>query len=164
MTAQRKFKRKEILRCMSLVAVALSAACSNASPPTSARVDDFANKWAYATDCGSGHFLSMDLKQQEAHVTGEWSEGTNARGGGGKLEGDVRSGKLYVRYCSEDGEAGYEACPNFSGEEDYFVLDKGSLVRYQKFGNAYKRDVVLHPDVKGKQIPSETCADTESDS
>lgn len=51
-----------------------------------------------------------------------------------------------------------------SREEDYFVLEKGALVRYQKFGNTYKRDVALHPDIKGKQIPSETCADTESDS
>ncbi|WIX26977.1 hypothetical protein PUV44_10995 [Xanthomonas arboricola pv. corylina] len=50
------------------------------------------------------------------------------------------------------------------GEEDYFVLEKGALVRYQKFGDTYKRDVALHPDIKGKQIPSETCADTESDS
>ncbi|WP_115045830.1 hypothetical protein [Xanthomonas arboricola] len=163
MTAQRQLNKK-IMRCMSLTVIALSAACSNASPPAGATVGNFANKWAYATACGSGHFLSVDLNQQKSHVTGDWSEGTNARGGGGKLEGDVRSGKLYVRYCSDDGEAGYEACPNFSGEEDYFVLEKGALVRYQKFGNTYKRDVALHPDIKGKQIPSETCADTESDS
>lgn len=76
----------------------------------------------------------------------------------------MRSGKLYVRYCSDDGEAGYEACPNFSGEEDYFVLKKGALVRYQKVGNTYKRDVALLPDTKGKQIPSEACTDMESDS
>ncbi|MFO3707295.1 hypothetical protein ACI6Q5_20505 [Xanthomonas codiaei] len=115
MTAQRRFTKKEIVRCMAVTAIALSAACADASPLAGARVDNFANKWASATACGSGHFLSMELEQQNAHVTGAWSEGTNARGGGGKLQGDVRSGQLYVRYCSDDGEAGYAACPNFSG-------------------------------------------------
>ncbi|MCC8628135.1 hypothetical protein [Xanthomonas vesicatoria] len=163
MTAQRRFNKK-IMHYMSFTVIALSAACSNASPPGGATVGNFANMWAYATACGSGHFLSVDLDQQKSHVTGEWSEGTNARGGGGKLEGDVRSGKLYVRYCSDDGEAGYEACPNFSGEEDYFVLEKGTLVRYQKFGNTHKRDVALHPDANGKQTASGTCVDADSGS
>ncbi|MEA9740011.1 hypothetical protein VDF74_13725 [Xanthomonas campestris pv. raphani] len=163
MTTQKKGSR-QITRCMVLTAIALSAACSNASPPASAVGAKFAKKWVYATQCDSGHFLSLDLHQQNSHVTGDWSEGTDARGGGGKLEGDVRNGKLYVRYCSDDGEAGYEACPKFSGEEDHFVLEQGNLVRYQKFGAEYKRDVLLRPDVQGQQIPAEECADTESGS
>ncbi|UIX75629.1 hypothetical protein ABFO19_03130 [Xanthomonas citri pv. glycines] len=163
MTAQKKVS-KQIMRCMVMAAIALSSACSNASPPTSPVGAKFAKRWAYATQCDSGHFLSLDLHQQRNHVTGEWSEGTNLRGGGGKLEGDVRNGKLYVRYCSDDGEAGYEACPKFSGDEDYFVLEQGALVRYQKFGSEYKRDVALRPDVEGQQIPAEKCADTESGS
>ncbi|WP_372191620.1 hypothetical protein ACCQ21_02890 [Xanthomonas axonopodis pv. desmodiigangetici] len=160
MTAQKKVS-KQIMRCMVVTAITLSTACSNASPPTSAAGAKFAGKWAYATQCGSGHFLSLDLHQQNNHVRGERSEGTNLRGGGGKLEGDVRNGKLYVRHCSDDGEVGYEACPKFSGEEDYFVLEQEALVRYQKFGSEYKRDVSLRPDVEVQPIPAEKCADTE---
>lgn len=162
MTAQRKFNKK-IMRCMSLTVVALSAACSNASPPAGATVGNFANKWAYATACGSGHFLSVDLNQQKSHVTGEWSEGTNARGGGGKLEGMCVAESSTFATAAMMARQAMRHVPTFR-EEDYFVLEKGALVRYQKFGDTYKRDVALHPDIKGKQIPSETCADTESDS
>ncbi|SOO11267.1 MULTISPECIES: hypothetical protein [Xanthomonas] len=162
--AAKKASRENSLCCMVLIVVALSAACCSASPAASAMDANLAKKWAYATRCDSGHFLSVDLHQQKNHVAGEWSEGTNARGGGGKLEGDMRNGKLYVRYCSDDGGAGYDACPTFSGEEDYFVLEQGALVRYQKFGSEYKRDVALRPDVEGQQIPAEECAGTESGS
>ncbi|SON95881.1 Secreted protein (fragment) [Xanthomonas citri pv. fuscans] len=76
----------------------------------------------------------------------------------------MRNGKLYVRDCSDDGGAGHDACSTFSGEEDYFVLEQGALVRYQKFGSGYRRDVALRPDVEGQQIPAEECAGTESGS
>ncbi|WP_226980512.1 MULTISPECIES: hypothetical protein [Xanthomonas] len=140
--------------------MALVTSCSSAAP--TAKAPSFAGAWGYAKKCDSGHFLAITLEQRGNHVTGDWSEGTNLRGGGGKLEGEVREAKLYVRYCSDDGEAGYAVCPAFSGVEDYFALEKGALVRYQKSGPRYERDVALHPSSKGHQVPFDTkCMEEE---
>lgn len=143
-----------------LAATVLISGCSSAAPAT--QISQFAGKWAYAKKCDSGHFLGLDLQQNGDRVSGDWSEGTSAHGSGGKLEGRVREDKLYVRYCSDDGEVGYAACPEFSGNEDYFRIDKGTLVRYQKYGSSYRRDVALHPDGAGKDVPFDTkCMDKE---
>lgn len=138
----------------------LTTSCS--STASAAKVPSFAGKWAYAKKCDSGHYLGLELQQSGDHVSGDWSEGTNARGSDGKLEGQVRGDKLYVRYCSDDGEVGYAACPNYSGAEDYFLIDKDTLVRYQKYGSSYRRGVVLHPDGPGKEVPfDKDCIDKE---
>ncbi|WP_244298149.1 hypothetical protein [Xanthomonas prunicola] len=142
------------------VAMVLATSCSSAAP--AAKAPSFSGTWGYAKKCDSGHFLGITLEQHGNHVTGDWSEGTNSRGGDGKLEGDMREAKLYVRYCSDDGEAGYSACPVFSGNEDYFIFENGTLVRYQKYGSRYERDVVLHPSKKGQEVPFDTnCMEDE---
>jgi hypothetical protein len=150
----------QLSRGLLVAVVALTASCSTGA--SAFNTPQFAGKWSYAKKCDSGHFLSLDLKQGGDRVTGDWSEGTDLRGSGGKLEGQIRGNKLYARYCSDDGEVGYEACPKFSGDEDYFVIDKGTLVRYQKFGTGYRRDLALHPDIAGKEVPiDKVCTDME---
>jgi len=140
-----------LLGALLFAATMLTTSCSTAA--SGAKVPQFAGKWAYAKKCDSGHYLGLDLQQSGDRVSGDWSEGTNSRGSDGKLEGQVRGDKLYVRYCSDDGEVGYAACPEFSGDEDYFRLDAGKLVRYQKNGSSYRPGVALHPDGPGKEVP-----------
>ncbi|SON81629.1 Secreted protein (fragment) [Xanthomonas citri pv. fuscans] len=77
----------------------------------------------------------------------------------------MRNGKLYARYRSyrsDDGEAADAACPTFSGNVGYCVLERQALIRYQRFGTGYKRDVARRPDVQVQQLPVETCAHTKS--
>lgn len=121
------------------IACALTASCSTATTPTY----KFTGSWSYARSCNQGHYVGMDFKQNGTQVTGDWSIGTDLRGNDGKLLGTVREDKLYVRYCSEDG-GGYEACPKFGDEDDYFVIRNGELVRYQRFGHGYKESMTLH--------------------
>ena len=125
----------------------------SADAADAADIPQFAGQWGYAKQCGSGHYLGLEIQQSGDRVTGEWREGTNARGGGGKLEGQVRGDKLYLRYCSDDEERGYAACPDYSGAEDYFLIDGETLVRHQKYGSSYRRGVALHPDGPGKKVP-----------
>ncbi|MDR6674224.1 hypothetical protein [Xanthomonas sp. 1678] len=133
-----------------------------ASVASAAKAPPFEGKWAYANKCGSGHYLGINLRQSGDRVSGNWSEGTNVHGGDGKLEGQLRGKKLYVRYCSDDEEVGYADCPEFSGDEDYFRVDRGMLVRYKKYGSSYVRTVALYPDVIGKDVPLvEECLDEE---
>lgn len=128
------------------------------------RTGGFSGSWSYAKRCDRGHYLSLDLQQNGDRVTGDWSEGTNIRGGAGQLQGEVRGDTLHVRYCSDDNEVGYSACPVFSEPEDRFRLEKGGLVRYQKYGAQYRRGVTLHRERAGHQVPLDhACQDPDSD-
>ncbi|QNH22922.1 hypothetical protein HEP73_03871 [Xanthomonas sp. GW] len=149
-----------LLGVLFFAATVLTAACSSAA--SAAKVPPFAGKWGYAKKCDLGHYLGLDLQQSGDRVSGDWSEGTNARGSDGRLEGRVRGNKLYVRYCSDDGEVGYAVCPEYSGAEDYFLIEQETLVRYQKYGSSYRRGVALHPDRPGKEVPfDKDCMDME---
>jgi hypothetical protein len=116
----------------------------------------FDGDWGYAKQCDSGHFISLVFKQGGSKVSGRWDAGTHIRGSGGLLDGMVRGNRLFVRYCSEDGEKGYPACPEYEDETDYFVRQGDDLVRYQKYGDDYQEDVVLHRDIPGREVPIDT--------
>ncbi len=149
------------LNLLALLGLALTTSCSTQA---ASRTDGFAGTWAYQKACADKHSLSIDLSQSSAGaVTGDWSEGTRVRGSDGKLSGSVRDGKLHVRYCSTDSEAGYAACPQMGDVEDYFVLRGGNLVRFQKYGKDFKEDVTLHPASAGMEIPldNKSCENTE---
>lgn len=131
------------------IACVLTSSCSTAATPQS----NFAGSWAYIKKCDHGHSLNLTIEQTGEHVTGEWSEGTNLRGGDGKLKGNVRGGKLFVRYCSTDGEATMSVCPEYDDYEDLFELNETGLVRSRKSGSNYEKDVTLHRDDLGKDVP-----------
>jgi hypothetical protein len=155
-------EKYRLLSLHALLFAAMVLVTSCASATHSAKAPYFSGEWGYAKKCDFGHFIGITLEQRGNRVTGDWSEGTNLRGGDGRIEGEVRGTKLYVRYCSDDGEAGYSACPVFSGSEDYFLLEGEMLVRYQKYGSRYERDVALHPDGEGHEVPFDTkCMEDE---
>lgn len=122
----------------------------------------FAGEWAYAKTCDRGHFVSLRLEQSGASVNGDWSAGTLLRGNDGQLQGTVRGSRLYVRYCSDDGGVGYQACPAFGPEEDYFTIEKGMLLRHQRFGAGFAPDIALQPAPAGKEVAlDQNCYDDE---
>lgn len=128
------------------MAILLTSSCSSVA--STAESPPLSGNWEYTRSCGAVQFVGITLQQYTDRVTGDWSEGSGSRGGGGKLEGEVRGAKPYLRYCGDDGEAGYSACPTFSGSEDYFFLEKEVLIRYQEYGDPHERDIGLHPDGK----------------
>jgi hypothetical protein len=113
----------------------------------------FDGAWIYTKKCDFGHFVNITFKQVESEVSGEWSEGTSLRGSDGLLKGTMRDGKLFVQYCSQDGEKGYRACPEYGDGMDYFIRQGDDLVRYQMLGNEYSRDITLHRDGLEIQLP-----------
>lgn len=135
--------------------MALTVSCTSVASAPNADLN-FAGSWSYTKTCESGHYVNLELRQSGAHVSGEWSSGTQIRGSDGQLDGTIRDNKLHVRYCSDDDESGYAICPNYGAEEDYFVLREGALVRYQKFGKDFKQDISLHPNVAGKKVRIDT--------
>lgn len=138
---------------MPVMALLLATSCSTAVSAQRSAPGMFAGKWSYAKTCDSGHYVNLILNQRGGHVCGEWSAGTDIRGGDGRLDGKVRGGRLYVRYCSTDGEEGYEVCPRLGSEEDYFELKDGVLQRFVKSGSTYRHDISLHPEVPGRPAP-----------
>jgi hypothetical protein len=146
-------------RLLLAVVCATSASCFTAST----HEPNFSGSWAFLKKCDSGHSVNLTIQQVGKQVTGDWSEGTNIRGGDGELKGDVRGAKLFVRYCATDGEGAMAACPSYEANEDYFVFRGEAIVRYQKYGSTYKEDVVLHRDDAGKSVPVDTskCFDKE---
>jgi hypothetical protein len=135
-----------------LAALLLTISCSTDVSAQSSAPGIFAGNWSYAKTCGSGHYVNLTLNQRGGHVSGEWSAGTDIRGGDGQLEGQIRGGRLYVRYCSTGGEEGYEVCPRFGGDEDYFELEGGVLKRFVKYGTAYRQDISLHSYAPGEPV------------
>lgn len=93
-------------------------------------------------------------------MTGDWSDGDQSFGSDGKLKGHLRDGKLFVRYCGNDAQAGYAVCPAYeSNETDYFVRQGDDLVWFQMTGKkgegTFQKYVVLHPVVAGKPVATD---------
>jgi len=139
----REARRSPARWLLPLAITALTTACSTPR---------FAGEWAYAKTCDRGHFVSLHLEQSGASVTGDWSAGTLLRGNDGQLQGRVRGNRLYVRYCSDDGGVGYQACPAFGPEDDYFTIEKGMLLRHQRFGAGFAPDIALQAAPAGKEV------------
>ncbi|TCV97211.1 hypothetical protein EC912_101206 [Luteibacter rhizovicinus] len=124
----------------------------------------FGGNWGYKQTCGQGHSATVTLTQTGNDVAGDWTDGTRVSGTDGSLKGSIRDGKLFVRYCGGDEQAGYAVCPKYeANESDYFVRQGSDLVWYQMIGkkgeNAFRKYVVMHPVVKGKPLPVDThCA------
>lgn len=123
----------------------------------------FEGRWAYRQSCGAHHSAELNLSQSADEVLGSWSDGDRSFGSDGRLKGQVRQGKLFVRYCGNDLQAGYAVCPDYEAEEaDYFVRQGDDLVWYRmagaKGGTSYEKYLTLHPLTAGKPIAGDnTC-------
>lgn len=89
-------------RDTAVIALALSSCFSLAHAADSG----FAGEWGYRDTCKFSHSASVSLTSAADGFTGTWSDGTNVDGDSGLVKGVERDGKLYVRFCSEQGEQG----------------------------------------------------------
>lgn len=121
----------------------------------------FHGAWSYATHCGFGHYVALDLVENEGRVTGSWSDGTNVRGSQGELKGDVRDGRLHVEWCGEGEEAGgHPQCPQYGDDSDFFERRGDSLVWFRSSGTEATEYVVLQPAGR-PATPVERCDDEQ---
>lgn len=128
-----------------------------------AKSQDVVGIWAYAQSCGWQHSADLDI----ARVTGggfggRWSDGHRAGGQSGELRGELRDGKLYLRFCRDDlaaGQAG--ACPDFGAESAYAVRNGERLEWFRSDGaEGYRHYLSMHPVVEGKAVPvDDRCAE-----
>lgn len=129
-----------------------------------AEAQDFVGTWKYKQSCGYQHSVTLDLSRAGNAVTGDWTDGTRLDGSDGSLKGRFRDGKLYVRYCGGDEHAGYPVCPAYEAEESGYLVRRGNdLVWYRKSGGNFEQYVVLHRDMKGKQLQLDTDCKGEED-
>jgi hypothetical protein len=131
--------------------VALSVLSGSAS----AANNPYIGSWAYKQTCGPRHAAEIRLTQSGEEIVGDWSDGTRSAGSDGHLKGQLREGKLVVRYCSSDERGGYAVCPSYEAQEsDYFVRADQDLVWFRQVGagnsRRFERYLVLHPVVGGK--------------
>lgn len=144
--------------CVGYALIALSGAAWAIESPA------FQGQWAYKQACGQHHVAEVKLVQSGSAVSGEWSDGNQASGADGRLKGSIRDGKLFVRYCGSDEQAGYALCPKYEAEEtDYFARQGRDLVWYQMTGktgdHTFRKYVVLHPVSDGKPVVADTKCD-----
>lgn len=113
--------------------------------------------WGYRTDCDFGHYVNVTVTKASPDAEGKWGDGTRNDGSQGLLKGQWRDGKLYVRFCSDDGQQGdYPACPAYSEEVAYFTPQGRQLVWFQRSGETYDRYVALDRVPKGGKAPLDT--------
>lgn len=106
------------------------AAFSNARPLS------FSGTWLYTDQVGDTvGGKELVLKQTGNLVTGIWNEGiSTGSGGSGKLKGYVKGNKLFLNYCSDEGNNWYKSCPEYENDGSYFIKKNNKL--YKK-GNEF---------------------------
>lgn len=125
------------------------ATCALAQAGCAKTLSDFQGDWAYKQTCGTHHSAELKLVQAGHDVIGQWADGDRSSGSDGLLKGRVREGKLFMRYCGNDEQAGYTICPDYEADEaDYLVRQGDNLVWYRMAGSkgagAFEKYVVLH--------------------
>lgn len=117
-------------------------------------------QWGYRSDCGSGHYVQFSAKPAgAADIEGTWSDGTRAGGESGSFKGQLREGKLFVRFCSdEETRGGFPLCPAYgTGDDAYFVPVGKALAWYRTWGSPadgkFEKYVELHHTVQGEKVP-----------
>ena len=135
---------------------AVVAPPASTSPAEKAAAATFAGRWAYVQSCGWQHSAHLEFKTTADGIRGAWSDGTRVGGESGELQGRLRDGKLFVRFCREaDGKAP-GICPDFDIETSYVVRNDGQLVWYREYGaDGYRPYLTLHPAVAGADVPTD---------
>lgn len=145
-------------------ASAPAAASAAASPPAAAAAPEpaaskheFSGQWGYRQSCGWQHTAHLDIAQSATGASGSWDDGTRADGDSGRLQGELRDGRLYLRLCSEGAAGGkIAACPDYGEASAYVVREGATLAWYRKSGEAYRPYLKLHPAGAGQTVPDDT--------
>ncbi|HZF98077.1 MAG TPA: hypothetical protein VEY92_07510 [Pseudoxanthomonas sp.] len=126
---------------------------TDAAAPTS-RTQGFEGQWSYRDECDRGHFVTLDIQNENGAVTGSWSDGTLVRGSQGRLRGRIENDRLVLERCDDSGEAGgLASCPDYGKSQEYLVAKGDALVWYQGYGSKPVEYVVLGKGAKPPQPP-----------
>ncbi len=146
------------------MAVCMASACAQSpgpiaaapSPDSSTAAAAFAGRWAYAQSCGWQHSAELEFNATADGIRGTWNDGTRVRGDSGELQGTLRDGKLFVRFCRDAGGNASDACPNFGEEQSYVARKDERLTWYRSNGaGGYREYLTLHPAVAGADVPTD---------
>jgi hypothetical protein len=127
-----------------------------------------AGTWGYRDSCKFSHSATIAITPSAEGYTGQWSDGSNVSGDSGTFKGTLRDGKLFVRFCSEQGEqGGFRMCPTYAATDDaYLTIEGKNLAWYNHSGaateNTFARYVVLHRTARGKRVAAETKCPADS--
>ena len=145
-----------------VLALCMASACAQSSGPVAAAPDSakatatFAGRWAYAQSCGWQHSAHLEFRATADGIRGAWSDGTRVGGESGELQGRLRDGKLFVRFCREAEGKAPGICPDFDIEKSYFVRKDRQLVWYREYGaDGYRPYLTLHSAVAGAEVPTD---------
>lgn len=126
-----------------------------------ASTESFAGNWSYQQGCGWEHTANLRIKPQSGRkVTGTWDDGTRVRGDHGTLIGELRDGRLHLRFCGTDELKSDGTCTTY-GEEDAYVVRAGDqLVWLRKFGESrYVEYLRLHYTTPNHPTPLDNDCD-----
>lgn len=158
---------KRLRLAFAVLALCMASACAQsprlvAAPPAStstaenAAAATFAGRWAYAQSCGWQHSAHLEFRATADGIRGAWSDGTRVGGESGELQGRLRDGKLFVRFCREAEGKAPGICPDFDIEKSYFVRKDRQLVWYREYGaDGYRPYLTLHSAVAGADVPTD---------
>lgn len=132
--------------CTAMTGQRLPASTRTPAPSPDAHTP-FQGSWGYGTDCDFGHYVGLDLVENEGRVTGSWSDGTRVRGSQGQLKGVVRDGRLHVEWCNEGSPeiGGHPQCPQYAADGAWFERRGAALVWFRSHGTEATKYVVLRP-------------------
>ncbi len=122
----------------------------------------FVGEWAYAQGCGRKHSATLRIRpESERNVAGTWDDGNLTRASNGALIGEVRSGRLYLRFCRDTREHGPGSCPAFAAEDAYAEREGDRLVWHRQYGKTgYVEYLKLHYVAPGQSPPlANDCAE-----
>ena len=132
---------------------AAPARAATAAPATAG----IAGTWGYRSDCDFGHDVDFVVTRASPDAEGTWADGTRNGGSQGAFKGAWRNDRLYLRFCSSDGQQGdYPACPAYSDEAAYVAPKGKQLAWHQLSGGNDEAYVVLDRVPKGGKAPLDT--------
>lgn len=133
-----------------------ATAPASGSPAETPAATTFSGRWAYAQSCGWQHSAHLEFRATAEGIRGAWSDGTRVGGESGELQGRLRDGRLFVRFCREAEGTAPGICPDFDIEKSYVARKDGQLVWYREYGaDGYRPYLTLHPAVAGADVPTD---------
>ncbi|WP_198148978.1 lysozyme inhibitor LprI family protein [Luteibacter yeojuensis] len=132
-----------------------------ASPGIHGNVAGVAGDWAYRSKCNFGHFVELTVTGGGSTAQGTWSDGTRVRENEGKVLGEWKADRLYLRFCADNEErGGFPVCPAFSDVAAYVVPEGNGLAWYRTWGpkeeGAFTKYVVMTRKPAQGHVPDDT--------
>lgn len=159
-------------RSVAVLALCMVSACAQFPGPAAATSSGaaaketaaFFGRWAYAQSCGWQHSAHLEFRTTADGIRGAWSDGTRVGGESGELQGRLRDGKLFVRFCRDAEGKAPGICPDFDIETSYVVRKDGQLVWYREYGaDGYRQYLTLQPAIAGADVPTDDdCPDDDA--